>query len=76
MGSSGSSGGEETVLDTFGDTVWDPGFVIPPINECSFLLYCVHNAYIQKKILKFKIKKKRETRGRGLFKVWNVLPAK
>ena len=34
MGSSGSSGGEETVLDTFGATVWDPGFVTH-VNVCS-----------------------------------------
>ena len=60
-GSSGSSGGEETVLDTFGTTVWDSGFVIPPVNVCSFLLYCVHN---KKNVKKINIKK-RERKGRG-----------
>jgi len=39
MGSSISSGGEETVLDTFGDTVWGPLFCYKMCNLSCCIAY-------------------------------------
>ena len=40
MGSSGSSGGEETVLDMFGATVWDPGLLY--MSMCTLSCYIAY----------------------------------